>query len=257
MCLILVAWQVHPEYPLVVAANRDEFHARPTAVAARWRDAPQVVAGRDLEAGGTWLGVTDAGRFAAVTNVREPGVPKGPRSRGELTRAFLAGTTLPDAFAAGVDGDAFSGFNLLVADARTLCYRSNRDGAARVLPAGIYGVSNHLLDTPWPKLTTAKTRFAEALQHLPVEQPFFDVLADDEIVPDDDLPATGVSLEWERRLSAVFVRSPDYGTRASTLLMRRADGAGLLVERSFDAGGATGEARLPFGCGELGEPFAV
>lgn len=247
MCLILVAWQVHSDYPLVVAANRDEFHARPTAVAARWPDAPHVVAGRDLEAGGTWLGVTDAGRFAAVTNVREPGKPKGPQSRGRLTQDFLAGAASPGDFAAGVADGAFSGFNLLVADAQTLCYRSNRDGVARALPAGIYGVSNHLLDTPWPKLTTAKARFAEAIEHLPVEAPFFDLLADDEIVPDGDLPATGVPLEWERRLSAVFVRSPDYGTRASTLLLRRRDGSGLLVERSFDAAGATREARLPFG----------
>lgn len=257
MCLILVAWQVHPEYPLVVAANRDEFHARATAVADRWSDAPYVVAGRDLEAGGTWLGATDGGRFAAVTNVREPERTKGPRSRGRLTQDFLTGSVSPADFAAGVDGDAFSGFNLLVADAETLCYRSNRDGAARVLPAGIYGVSNHLLDTPWPKLTTAKTRFAEALEHLPLEEPFFDLLADDEMVRDEYLPATGIPLEWERRLSAIFVRSADYGTRASTLLMRRADGSGLLVERSFDAGGQTGHMRLPFGGGELAEPFAV
>jgi len=247
MCLILVAWKVHPSYPLVVAANRDEFHARPTAVAARWSDAPQVIAGRDLEAGGTWLGVTDAGRFAAVTNVREPGKPKGPRSRGCLAQNFLAGEMSPGDFAGSVADDQFSGFNLLVADTQTLCYRSNRDGAARALPAGVYGVSNHLLDTPWPKLMTAKARFAEALDRLPDEQSFFDLLADDEIVPDDDLPATGIPLEWERRLSAVFVRSPDYGTRASTLLLRRRDGTGMLVERSFDATGARGEARLPFG----------
>lgn len=247
MCLILVAWQVHPHYPLVVAANRDEFHARPTAAAARWSDALQVVAGRDLEAGGTWLGITDGGRFAAVTNVREPGKPKGPQSRGRLAQDFLIGEMPPDDFAGSIADEAFSGFNLLVADARTLCYRSNRDGAARALPAGIYGVSNHLLDTPWPKLTTAKARFAEALYRLPDEQPFFDLLADDEIVPDGDLPATGVPLEWERRLSAVFVRSPDYGTRASTLLLRRSDGSGILVERSFDAAGAIGEARLQFG----------
>lgn len=246
MCLILVAWQVHPAYPLVVAANRDEFRARPTAVAVRWPDAPHVVAGRDLEAGGTWLGVTDAGRFAAVTNVREPGKPQGPQSRGRLTQEFLTGTATPAEFSGGIQDDAYSGFNLLVADGRTLCYRSNRDGAARALPAGIYGVSNHLLDTPWPKLTTAKARFAVALDSLPDESPFFELLADDEIVPDAHLPATGVSLEWERRLSAVFVHSPDYGTRASTLLLRRADGSGVLRERSFDAAGTTGEVRLTF-----------
>lgn len=247
MCLILVAWRVHPDYPLVVAANRDEFRARPTAVAARWPDAPQLVAGRDLEAGGTWLGVTDAGRFAAVTNVREPGTPPGPQSRGQLTRDFLTGSATPVDFAAGVADAAYSGFNLLVADGQTLCYRSNRDGGARMLPAGIYGVSNHLLDTPWPKLTTAKAHFVAALNCLPDEAAFFALLADDEIVPDADLPATGVPLEWERRLSAVFVRSPDYGTRASTLLLRGADGSGVLRERSFDADGAIGEARLAFG----------
>ncbi len=250
MCLIVVAWRVHPEYPLVVAANRDEFRARPTAAAARWPDAPQVVAGRDLEAGGTWLGATDAGRFAAVTNVREPGRPPGARSRGHLTRDFLTGTAPPGDFAAGIPGEAYSGFNLLLSDGRTLWYRSNRDGAARPLPTGIHGVSNHLLDTPWPKLTTAKARFAEALRRLPDESPFFDLLADDEIVPDEALPATGVPLEWERRLSAVFVRSPDYGTRASTLLVRRADGGGFLLERSFDAAGPIGEVRLTFGARE-------
>lgn len=249
MCLILVAWQVHVEFPLVVAANRDEFFARPSAAAARWAEAPDVVAGRDLEAGGTWLGVTDGGRFAAVTNVREPGRPKGPRSRGCLTRDFLLGTAAPAAYAASIAGEDFSGFNLLVADARALCYLSNRDGDARILAPGIYGVSNHLLDTPWPKLTTAKARFAEAIEHLPREGEFFNLLADDEIVPDEDLPATGVPLEWERRLSAVFVRSPDYGTRASTLLLCRRDGTGVLVERRFDAAGAIGETRLPFGCG--------
>ena len=248
MCLILVAWLAHPDYPLVVAANRDEFYARPTVAAARWADAPHVIAGRDLEAGGTWLGVTDSGRFAAVTNVREPAKPKGSQSRGGLTRDFLTGTRVARDCAARCTDDAFSGFNLLVADGETLCYRSNRDGPARELPPGIYGVSNHLLDTPWPKLATAKARFAQALRHLPDEQPFFDLLADDEIVPDEHLPATGVSLEWERRLSAVFVRSPDYGTRASTLLLRSGAGCGVLVERSFDAGPlCVRQVRLRFG----------
>ena len=247
MCLILVAWQAHPDYPLVVAANRDEFHARPTAVAARWPEAPHVIAGRDLEAGGTWLGVTETGRFAAVTNVREPGKPKGPQSRGYLARDFLTGTMTPRDFSASIRDEAFSGFNLLIADTETLCYHSNRDAPARVLPPGIYGVSNHLLDTPWPKLATAKARFSLALGRLPDERPFFDLLSDDEIVPDADLPATGVSLEWERRLSAVFVYSQDYGTRASTLLLRQRDGSGLLIEQSFGASPeSTGTVRWLF-----------
>lgn len=247
MCLILIAWRFHRDYPLVVAANRDEFFARPTATAARWADAPQVLAGRDLEAGGTWLGVTDTGRFAAVTNVREPGVAPGPRSRGELTRAFLTAEMSAADYAASIRGEDYSGFNLLVADHETLAYRSNRDGPARTLQPGIYGVSNHLLDTPWPKLETARARFAAALAQLPDEAAMFALLGDDEIVPDERLPATGVPIEWERRLSAIFVRSPDYGTRASTLLLQRKDSSGCLVERSFGAGGpAAGEARLAF-----------
>lgn len=248
MCLILVAWQVLPEYPLVVAANRDEFFARSTAHAGRWADFPHVLAGRDLEAGGTWLGVSDSGRFAAVTNVREPGAPPGALSRGGLTREFLTGTADPADYLSAVPGQLFSGFNLLVADQDRLCYFSNRVPAPRILSPGIYGVSNHLLDTPWPKLATAKARFAEALATLPDERPCFDLLADEEIVPDGLLPETGVPLEWERLLSAVFVRSPDYGTRASTVLMRRGDGTGLLIERSFAAEpGVRGEVRLRFG----------
>ncbi len=247
MCLILVAWQVRSDYPLVVAANRDEFHARPTAAAAAWVDFPDILAGRDLEAGGTWLGMTRTGRFAAVTNVREPGQPAGRRSRGYLTRDFLTGHETPLSYAAAIDGDAHAGFNLLVGDRQTLAYRSNRAGAARALPPGIYGVSNHLLDTPWPKLETARARFREALAGLPTEAPFFDLLADDEIVPDHRLPATGVPLHWERRLSAIFVKSPEYGTRASTLVLRRDDGSGVLVERSFDAAACAGEeVRLAF-----------
>ena len=247
MCLIVVGWRVRPGYPLIVAANRDEFHARPTAAAARWADAPYVVAGRDLDAGGTWLGVTDDGRFAAVTNVREPGKPPGNLSRGCLTRDFLSGKAPPRTFATDLPGEAYSGFNLLVADESSLWYRSNRDGAARELAPGVYGVSNHLLDTPWPKLTSAKRRFSEAIQGLPDESALLSLLADDEIVPDEALPATGVSLTWERLLSAVFVRSPDYGTRASTLVVRRSDGSGILHERSFDVQGMTGERRIVFG----------
>lgn len=237
MCLILVAWRQHPDFPLVVAANRDEFFARPTAAAARWDDAPQVLAGRDLEAGGTWLGVAANGRFAAVTNVREPGVPPGRLSRGKLTRDFLTGGDSPGTYLASVDPGAYSGFNLLVGDADQLHYLSNRDGGVRELPAGIYGVSNHLLDTPWPKLAAAKGRFAQALGQLPAPDLFFAILADREIVPDQALPRTGVPLEWERLLSAIFVVSPAYGTRASTLVMVGRDGAVRLEERSFGPGG--------------------
>lgn len=239
MCLILVAWQAHPKFPLVVAANRDEFHARPAREASRWAEDPRILGGRDLEAGGTWLGLGEDGRFAAVTNVREPGVPKGPRSRGELPRDYLLGAQPPGVFAESIDRGAYSGFNLLLADAESLWYVSNRDGGARPLKPGVYGVSNHLLDTPWPKLESAKERFALALPELPSMEGLFGILADREIVPDHRLPATGVSLDWERLLSAVFVVSEGYGTRASTVATRSREGRVRLEERRFGPGGQT------------------
>ena len=237
MCLILVAWQAHPEYPLIVAANRDEFYARPSAPAGRWVEDPRVQGGRDLEAGGTWLGIRDDGRFAAVTNVREPGVPKGPRSRGDLTRAYLLGDADPGTTAAGLDGAQYSGFNLLLGDLDSLWYLTNRDGAPRPLEPGIYGLSNLRLDTPWPKLVTARERFAQSLGALPAFGPCFELLADPETVPDEELPDTGVPLAWERLLSAIFVRSATYGTRASTVLTRHRDGTIRLEERLFSPSG--------------------
>ena len=237
MCLIVVGWRVHPEFPLVVAANRDEFYARPTADATRWPGAPQVIGGLDLEAGGTWLGINETGRFAAVTNVREPNMAKGACSRGALTRDFLLSDTPASEFARQIDGKRYSGFNLLLADGESLFYCSNRDGKPRALPPGIYGLSNHLLDSPWPKLVQARQRFTAALQHLPEEAGFFDLLSDQTIVADDNLPQTGVPLEWERLLSAVFVKSENYGTRASTLVWQNSDAKVKLHEQSFGPNG--------------------
>lgn len=233
MCLIVVGWRVHADYPLVVAANRDEFYARPTADAAVWPEAPGVFGGRDLEAGGTWLGIAGNGRFAAVTNVREPGMAKGACSRGALTRDFLLAEQAALDYAQGLDGGRYSGFNLLLSDGDALVYCSNRDGAPRILPPGVYGLSNHLLDSPWPKLLTARQRFTEALPALPDDSALFALLADDAIVADAELPQTGVSLEWERRLSAIFVQSENYGTRASTVTWQRRDGSVYLHEQRF------------------------
>ncbi len=233
MCLIVIGWRVHPDYPLVVAANRDEYYARPSLAITRWSDAPQVIGGIDLEAGGTWLGMTDSGRFAAVTNVREPGMAKGAVSRGSLTRNFLTADMPALAYAEGIEPDRYAGFNLLLTDGEALVYCSNRDGQPRSLQPGIYGLSNHLLDSPWPKLLAARQAFAEALPSLPDASAFFELLANQQIVPDENLPQTGVPIEWERLLSAVFVKSESYGTRASTLAWQGCDGCITVHERSF------------------------
>lgn len=250
MCLILLAWQVHPDYPLVVAANRDEFFSRPSAPAGFWKEAPQILAGRDLQGGGTWLGITRGQRFSALTNYREGGQqrPEAP-SRGALAADFLAGESDPEAYLATLSrrGADYNGFNLFVGDGRRLGYYSNRESGTRWLPAGIYGLSNHLLDTPWPKLSAAKMAFARALGQLPASTAFFDLLADQEVVPDTHLPETGVPLEWERILSAIFVSSADYGTRASTLLTLHRTGLVALIERSF------GRNATPIG--EVNETF--
>ena len=239
MCLIVLAWQVHPEYPLIVTANRDEFFARPSAPASFWTDHPDVLAGRDRQAGGTWLGVTRCGRFAALTNYREGGRqdPDAP-SRGALVADFLSGQDDPQRYleALAQHGEQYNGFNLFVGDGQRLFYYANRGAGWRALEPGIYGLSNHLIDTPWPKLSAAKAAFSAALTQLPVTAPFFDLLADREIVADANLPETGVALEWERILSAIFVSSPAYGTRASTLLTMTRNGQVTLTERRFGPG---------------------
>lgn len=251
MCLVLLAWRQSDEYPLVLAANRDEFHARPTATARRWNDAPQVVGGRDLQGGGTWLGVTDSGRFAVVTNVRDRPMAVGIRSRGELTAGFLRGVLSAADYVdtlATQPADTYGGYNLIVGDGCEVWYHNNRGGEARQLAPGIYGLSNRFLDTPWPKLTSSRERFAAEIRHLPDPAPVLALLADREIIPDASLPDTGVPLAWERLLSAVFVLSPEYGTRASTLLTLTGDGGGSLLERTFSADGTVaGETLLSIG----------
>ncbi|GAB4180263.1 MAG: NRDE family protein [Rhodocyclaceae bacterium] len=246
MCLILMAWRAHPDFPLVVAANRDEYYARPSAAAGFWSDAPGILAGRDLQAGGTWLGVTREGRFAALTNFRDPShVRSDAPSRGILVSEYLRSQSGPEAFLAGLAAiaPAYNGFNLLAADARSAACYSNREDRPRRLGAGIYGLSNHLLDTPWPKVARAKSALARALDTLPERERFFDLLLDRAPVPDDELPRTGVSMEWERLLSAAFVHSASYGTRSSTVVVLDKAGHLDFEERAFDEEGRTGEAR--------------
>lgn len=243
MCLILFAWRQHPRYPLVVAANRDEFHDRPTAAAAYWSDHPRVLAGRDLECGGTWLGITREGRFAAVTNFRD-GLRREPGkdSRGWLTRDFLIGTESPADYSRGIQSRAerYNGFGLIVGDPDSMWYYSNRDDGPMEVAAGVYGLSNHLLDTPWPKVRRGKETLAALLRPATTFdiEATFTLLADAAPAEDAALPDTGVGPEWERALSAVFIRGERYGTRASTVLAIDSQGAVTLAERSFTAAGA-------------------
>lgn len=243
MCLILVAWRAHPDYPLVVAANRDEFHTRPTASAAFWEDQPAVLAGRDLECMGTWLGVTRGGRFATVSNFRE-GVARDPaaRSRGLLTSEFLADGGPAGDFVKRVaaHGCEYGGFNLLACDGRELWWVTNRGPAARRLAPGIYGVSNHLLDTPWVKVVHGKRELEQALQPAPAVESLLALLADTSVPPDNELPDTGVGLERERMLSPLRVVSPAYGTRSSSAVIVGRAGRLQFAERAY---GAAGEER--------------
>ncbi len=244
MCLILVAWQQHPEFPLVVAANRDEYFNRPTAPAAFWADHPQVLAGRDLVGGGAWLGITREGRFAALTNFRDPGRhnPRAP-SRGRLVADFLCNETDIDAYLASLSPERYNGFNLLLCDGLRLVAFSNVSGERHELAPGIYGLSNALLDTPWPKVGAGKTALEAALAHLPDEHGLWALLRDDRPYPDAALPATGIPLEWERLLSAAFVSAPNYGTRSSTLLTFSAGGIATFDEQGWLPGGIAGERR--------------
>lgn len=241
MCLILFAHGVHPAWPLVVAANRDEFHARPAAPAGWWAERRGVLAGRDLEAGGTWLGLGASGRFAAVTNFTEaPPEPVPPRSRGDLVADFLAGDVPPEVYlhAVASEGQAYRGFNLLVGNARELWYFSNRAGAPVRLDPGIYGLSNHLLDTAWPKVRRGKSALAsfteaEARADVPA---LLELLGDDTQPDDAELAAAGLEPEAARRVAPCFIRGDVYGTRASTVVLLAADRA-RFSERRFGPGG--------------------
>jgi uncharacterized protein with NRDE domain len=260
MCLILLAHQANPQYRLVVAANRDELYDRPTAPAAFWSDAPDVLAGRDLREGGTWMGVTRAGRFAAVTNYREmPLALEGKRSRGHLVAGFLRSAATPGDYARGlsVDGDAYNGFNLLVGDGASLAYVSNRGAGPLALSPGVYGLSNALLNTPWPKVERGKQVLRDALSGPAdeLEASLFGALADRGVAADPLLPETGVGLERERALSAAFIVTPQYGTRCSTVLIVTADGRVSFTERRVTPGrDEMEETRVTF---DLGVPATV
>lgn len=257
MCLILVAYRHHPRYHLIIAANRDEFFQRPTAPAAWWGSRRRVLAGRDLEAGGTWLGVTRGGRFAALTNYRDPPAhrPEAP-SRGALVTGYLEGDQTPATYLDTLSrqAGAYNGFNLLVADRHALYGYSNRGDAVQQLQPGVHGISNGLLDEPWAKVTRGRASLdaAVATGGDPDVDALLALLADRRPVTDEHLPHTGIGEEWERLLSSRFIAAPGYGTRCSTVLLWDVEGRIRFVERSFDAlGGVSGTVDSVF---EIDEP---
>ena len=237
MCLVFFANQHHPQYRLIVAANRDEYFSRPSAPAQYWSDHPQVLAGRDLKEFGTWMGITIDGRFAALTNYRDPRRHSASAlSRGHLTGGFLCGKQSPTDYLIAVANQAqqYNGFNLIVGDKQSLWYFSNVQEQLLKIPPGIHGLSNHLLDTPWPKLEQGRQQLAQCLNQTDVKiSNLWDILTSCQKPDDDKLPQTGVGLEWERTLSSAFVRSPEYGTRSSTILLVGYNDSVKFIERIY------------------------
>jgi uncharacterized protein with NRDE domain len=238
MCLILFAYKVHPNYNLILAANRDEFYERPSSPADFWEDVQRVLAGRDLQEGGTWMGIDRAGRFAAITNYRDPASWKNNSpSRGGLVSSYLCGNQSPDEYLDKISLQAqlYNGFNLIAGDRRELFAYSNR-GEKQNLNPGIYGLSNHLLNTPWPKVYRGKKLLRAALpkKGAELEDALFALLADRKIPADNKLPDTAIGLEWERILSSIFIESPVYGTRSSTILLIDKNGRIKFVEKVYD-----------------------
>ena len=254
MCLVIFAYRKHPRYPLLLAANRDEFHARATAPARFWKEQPQLLAGRDLEAGGTWMGITREGRFAAITNFRDPArTAPGLRSRGELPLRFLLGRESPHdcLLAISTLDDDYAGFNLLLGDSGALWYYSNslpgEERRPRQLPPGIYGLSNAHLDTPWPKVVTGKARMSALLGGRVGHDRLGETVSDVALAEETALHPQGLSGEMDRLLSAQFIVTPSYGTRATTTLWLEDGGVASWRECSFDATGlATGTVTEQF-----------
>jgi len=239
MCLILFAIRKHAKYKLILAANRDEDYERPSEPPHFWEDAPHLLAGRDMVAAGTWLGITRKGRIAAVTNYRDPAnVKLDAPSRGKLVSGFLLSDLDSLSYLDPIrrNKDRYNGFNLILGNRDRITWYSNRSDKVSPLVPGVYGLSNHLLDTPWPKVVRAKTVFEEIIrpgEDLSVES-FFRLLKDQTMAPDDRLPRTGVPLEWERILSPIFITSPNYGTRSSTVLLIDKEDRVTFMDRTFN-----------------------
>ena len=263
MCIILLARHAHRDYPLILAANRDEAYARPAAQAAFWDDNPNVYGGRDLDKGGTWLGLTRSGRIAAVTNYRDARLKEpAPRSRGALVSGFLTGDSAARTYLEEIksQGDQYNDFILIAGDLDAMYWLSNRGPGVEEIPPGVHGLSNHLLNTPWPKIRRSKLAVEALLGagESELAAGLFELLIDRSLAPDHELPQTGIDLQRERELSAVFISGERYGTRASTVVLVHGNGDVLFIERSFGAGGKPlGVVSHRFGLDALGPSAAA
>lgn len=239
MCLIIFQYKQHEKYKLIVAANRDEFYGRPAKEAHFWADQPDILAGRDLQQMGTWLGVSKSGRFSALTNYRDPSLPEiGKISRGALVRDSLTAGSSPADFLKSIDPGSYTGFNILLGDPENLYYYSNHHQVIVEISPGTHGLSNHLLNTPWPKVVKGKKSLEAYLDTVHDVDPdaLFELLRNSEQADDTDLPDSGVSLEFERMLSPMFIKTPEYGTRSATVLLIDYDNNVTFAERVYDKG---------------------
>ena len=240
MCLILLAYKSHKQYPFILAANRDEFYNRPALPVGYWQDNPSILGGRDLEEMGTWLGITRNGRFAAITNYRDPSrLRTDVRSRGEVVSNFLNGTDGPQEYLDRIKGkrEIYNGFNLIVGDVTDCFCYSNVTNTVEKIKPGVHGLSNHLLNTPWPKVIRGKEKLEQTVEdkNFPDKERLFEILADSQKAKDQELPNTGVGIQRERMMSPIFIESPDYGTRSSTVLLINNKNRVLFIERSKSA----------------------
>lgn len=251
MCLVNFQLKTHHKYKLILAANRDEFYARPTAQAHFWEDKPFILAGRDLLGMGTWLGITKQGRFATLTNIRHPGEQMdGKKSRGEILANYLSSDITPEHFLEQLidEKDSYPGFNLLLGTPDHLCYFNNQQGYIEKVNQGTHGLSNHFLDTAWPKVVKGNQMLESYVKDRDVINPdrLFDMLAHSEEAALEDLPDTGVAVELEKKLSPLFIKTPDYGTRSSTVLLVDYNDHVHFIERTYKNGRFYGEVDYAF-----------
>ena len=237
MCLVVFAHNSHPNYKFIFVANRDEFYDRPTEQADFWKDQPDLLAGKDLKAGGTWMGITKSGKFAAITNYRDlSDIKEDAPTRGLLVTNYLLSNLSSGEYYNSIKGDLkkYNGFNLMLGDIDNLYYFSTHIEGLRKLDHGVHGLSNAVLDTPWPKVEKSKKHFLKLVKHEEIHAwELLSLLTDTRKANEKDLPDTGVGTEWEKVLSSVFIQSPHYGTRCSTAILIDNNNTVRFAEKTF------------------------